>query len=216
MYCRQCGKEVKTGVRFCAGCGAAIGKATPRLALPRGIDRKIWLVLGTVVGVVFLGVSGTLVVDYWRKNPFTNVVPKTAEDLRAASGTPSTAASPAESAEAEPEGEEGSYVRVTTDVLDLDINKIGAVIEKANIFLPIRPADRLPRLYRLSVGSWLLAGSHSLFCCFTDRVGEVWDQMSGKQLIPIAIGVLTSLSWARFRNVRANFACHIRYCGLHW
>ncbi|OOO02756.1 MAG: Membrane protein insertase YidC [Chromatiales bacterium USCg_Taylor] len=35
--------------------------------------------------------------------------------------------------EAEPEGKEGSYVRVTTDVLDLDINKIGAVIEKAKL-----------------------------------------------------------------------------------
>ncbi|MGH8646288.1 MAG: zinc-ribbon domain-containing protein [Gammaproteobacteria bacterium] len=83
MYCRQCGKEVAPGARFCAGCGAAVGKATPRLALPSGIDRKIWLVLCAVAGVVFLVVSGTLVVDSWRKKPSTNVVPKTAEDLRA-------------------------------------------------------------------------------------------------------------------------------------
>ncbi len=35
--------------------------------------------------------------------------------------------------EAEPEGKEDSYVRVRTDVLDLNINKIGAVIEKAKL-----------------------------------------------------------------------------------
>ncbi|MGI0036484.1 MAG: hypothetical protein ACRD98_11520, partial [Nitrososphaera sp.] len=43
-------------------------------------------------------------------------------------------ASPAVSDQgAEVEGKEGSSVRVTTDVLDLDINKIGAVIEKAKL-----------------------------------------------------------------------------------
>lgn len=90
MYCKQCGKEIAPGTRFCVGCGAPIGKATPQLALPRGIDRKIWLVLGAVVGVVFLGTIGTFVVDNWLKNSSTNAVPKkvnavpkSVDDLRA-------------------------------------------------------------------------------------------------------------------------------------
>lgn len=82
MYCKQCGKEIAPRTRFCTGCGAAIGKATPRLALPSGINRKTWLVLGAFIGVLFLGTIGTLLVDNWRKSPPINVSPKTAEDLR--------------------------------------------------------------------------------------------------------------------------------------
>jgi hypothetical protein len=37
MYCSQCGREVKTGARFCAGCGAAVGRAKAA----EGVDHAV-------------------------------------------------------------------------------------------------------------------------------------------------------------------------------
>lgn len=40
MYCSQCGREVKPGSRFCAGCGAPLGTAKPTADEVRDISRE--------------------------------------------------------------------------------------------------------------------------------------------------------------------------------
>lgn len=65
--CRQCGKEVAPGTQFCAGCGAPMAKVTPTQALPSGIGRKIWIALGSLVGIGLLAAVGTLALDKWRE-----------------------------------------------------------------------------------------------------------------------------------------------------
>lgn len=34
MYCRNCGREIKEGCRFCPGCGASQGEAAERRSMP--------------------------------------------------------------------------------------------------------------------------------------------------------------------------------------
>jgi len=57
MYCKQCGKEVTPGARFCGGCGAPLGKAAPPPAAASGISRNVWIALGSTAGIVLLGMG---------------------------------------------------------------------------------------------------------------------------------------------------------------
>lgn len=67
MYCRQCGKEVKTPAQFCAGCGAPIGKTitAPRKAFR--IRPKVLVGLGALAGIAILVVGGTIFIDKWQE-----------------------------------------------------------------------------------------------------------------------------------------------------
>ena len=63
MYCKQCGKEVASGARFCAGCGAPIGKTKAALR----IGPKVWVGVGASAGIALLVVGGTFAFDKWRE-----------------------------------------------------------------------------------------------------------------------------------------------------
>jgi hypothetical protein len=48
MYCSQCGREAKPGTRFCAGCGAPLGKAKSAPGAVDDISSKVGLPVGVI------------------------------------------------------------------------------------------------------------------------------------------------------------------------
>ena len=61
----KCGKEVTPEAQFCAGCGAPLGKAALAPAAASGISPKVWIAVGSVAGVVLLGMAGILGLGKW-------------------------------------------------------------------------------------------------------------------------------------------------------
>ena len=73
MYCRQCGKEVRPDTRFCGACGAPIGKAAPSPAFKSRITPKVWIVVGSLVIIVLLGIAGTFGLARWNEHEATQL-----------------------------------------------------------------------------------------------------------------------------------------------